>query len=215
MSEIATAEAERDQGSGGVNIGEFHLDAASGRGWTYRMYLHDNNQVRVNRVHPDPHGGIAEAINLDRYGQGEATFVFPSTWAKNGNAARAELAIVNAYQRALAGPVAASIRFGDCVFVMTTEPGSGVARVEEEQKGAPPCWVATLTALHRDYMQVQVSWNPHYKGVFGTDPLSDRGQASRYRLARAASELSRSADRHNPVAALLGQTARKRIARNG
>ncbi|MFG3342396.1 hypothetical protein [Glycomyces sp. NPDC048151] len=208
MSETATPEAGPEHETRGLNIGEFHLDTASGGGWTYRMYLHDDNAVKVNRVYPDPERGqgIAEATRLDRYDEHRTKFTFPAAWAANGNADLAETAIVNAYRRALR--VTASIRFGDFVFVMSTEARSGVVRVVDEQDGTEPRWVATLTALHKDYMQVQISTSPVYKDVFGADVIGETGQAARYRLARAASTLARSAHRWCP-AALPNQANRR------
>ncbi|THV39648.1 hypothetical protein [Glycomyces buryatensis] len=196
MGETATAEAGPVREAAGLKIGEFHLCAAAGPDWTYRVYLHGGNQARVDRVFPDPHRGVAEATDLDQYDQGGAHFDFPSDWAGNGNAVLAEAAIVDAYKRAIEVPVRSSIRFGDLVLVMTATPSTGVVRVEEEPGDAEPRWAATLTAPHKDYMQVQVSWSaPDYGDTFGTDPESEPGRSNRLRLARAGSALWRSAVR--------------------
>lgn len=199
MNEVAGATGEAGC-MAGVNIGEFHLNAASGKGWTYRMYLHRPDTVRVNRVFPDPDSGrdVALAERLGQYDKQRARFTFPSAWEANGNAKRAEIAIVNAYQRATLVPVAASIRFGDLVLVMTADPPAGIVRVEEEREGVPPRWAATLSALHKDPKQVQVAWSaPQFGEVFGTNPESEPGRSNRLRLARSASALWRSTTRRN------------------
>jgi hypothetical protein len=198
MDETATAETVPTREPAGVNIGEFHLDASSGQGWTYRMYLLDDDCVRVNRVYPDPENGrgIAEARNLSRYEDKGAVFSFPSSWEGNGNAERAEAQIVRAHRRATMVTVASSIRFGDLVLVMTADPQAGVIRVEEEPEGATPRWAATLSALHRDYMSVQISWSaPDFGHVFGTNPEDNPGWSNRRRLARAGLALWRSVSR--------------------
>jgi hypothetical protein len=188
----------------GVNIGEFQLDSASGTDWTYRMYLH-GHRVKVHRVFPDPVGGrgIAEATHLDQYEAKRATFSFPADWSANNNANLAEAAIVDAYKRATE-PVRSSIRFGSLVLVMNLDPGMGVVRVEAEPEGEQPQWAATLSALHKDYMQVQVAWSaPNFGHVFGADPEAEPGRGNRLRLARASSALWRSVNRQYP--ALLRQ----------
>ncbi|MEU6246444.1 hypothetical protein [Glycomyces sp. NPDC047010] len=197
MGERATATAVQEAGAGG-NVGQFHLDAPGGGEWTYRMYLHGADTIVVHRAHPDPATGryIATATNLDRLDAGGAVFDFPADWAENGNAVLAEAAIIDAYRRIADAAVSASIRFGEVVLVMTTAPGMNLVRVEEATTGPEPRWAATLTAPHRDYMAVQVSWNgPDFGHVLGTDAESNPGRANRFLLARAGSALWRSVNR--------------------
>jgi hypothetical protein len=196
-----TTAAEPIQEFAGVNIGEVQLASAGGNDWTYRMYLHHGHRVRMHRVFPDPDGGrdIAEATHLDQYEAKQATFSFPVDWSANSNAVLAEAAIVDAYKRATE-PVRSSIRFGSLVLVLNLNPATGVVRVEAEPDGDQPQWAATLSALHRDYMQVQVAWSaPDFGHVFGADPEAEPGRFNRLRLARAGSELWRSVNQQRPV----------------
>jgi len=197
MGERATAPAVQAAGTGG-NIGQFHLDAPGGGEWTYRMYLHGADTIVVHRAHPDPENGryLATATDLDKLDTGGADFDFPADWAENGNAVLAEAAIIDAYRHISDTAVSASIRLGDLVLVMTTAPGMNLVKVEEATTAPEPRWAATLTAPHRDYMAVQVSWNgPDFGHVLGTDTESNPGRANRFLLARAGSALWRSANR--------------------
>jgi hypothetical protein len=90
-------------------------------------------------------------------------------------------------------PVAASIRFGDLVAVMTTEPGAGIVLVEDGREGQGFRWIGNMTALHKPVESIQLSWNStFYEDVFGRDQLGARGRANRLRLAQAGAALWRS-----------------------